>query len=140
MSNALVPELSVSDWNASRHFYCDIIGFTVRYERAEEGFSYLAIGDAEVMIDQIGVGRDFDDGHIPRVHPFGRGVNLQIRVADVVAIRDALERHGIPILLPLEDRWYRVKGQESGNRQFVVADPDGYLLRFYKNIGVREIG
>ncbi len=44
--NALVPELAVSDWQKSRAFYCDLIGFHVVYERAEEGFAYLALGDA----------------------------------------------------------------------------------------------
>jgi catechol 2,3-dioxygenase-like lactoylglutathione lyase family enzyme len=34
---ALVPELSVADIAASRRFYCDILGFSVRYERPEEG-------------------------------------------------------------------------------------------------------
>ena len=30
-----------------------------------------------------------------------------------------------------EESWYRRGSEENGNRQFVVADPDGYLLRFY---------
>ena len=58
MRNALVPELSVSNWSASRTFYCGILGFDVVYERPEEGFSYLALGAAELMIDQIGMGAD----------------------------------------------------------------------------------
>ena len=28
---------------------------------------------------------------------------------------------------------------ENGNRQFVVADPDGYLLRFYTELGQRVV-
>jgi len=139
MSNALVPELAVSDWLVSRHFYRDLLGFTVRYERPEEGFSYLALGEAEIMIDQIGVGRDFDNGHLPRERPFGRGLNLQIRIKGVRDIHDALALHGVAPFLPLEDRWYRVGEQQAGNRQFIVADPDGYLLRFYEELGVREI-
>lgn len=42
--NALVPEIAVSDWQKSRAFYCDLIGFHVVYERPEEGFTYLALG------------------------------------------------------------------------------------------------
>ena len=41
------------------------------------------------------------------------------------------------IVIELEERWYRQVTIERGNRQFVVADPDGYLLRFYQNLGVR---
>jgi hypothetical protein len=29
---------------------------------------------------------------------------------------------------------------QAGNRQFVVADPDGYLLRFYTRLGSRPSG
>lgn len=38
--------------------------------------------------------------------------------------------HEIGLFLPLEDRSYWVGTEENGNRQFVVADPDGHLLRF----------
>lgn len=85
MGNALVPELAVSDWRVSRGFYCDVLGFELVYERVEEGFCYLRMGEAELMLDQIGVGRDFDKGHLPRECPFGKGMNLQIRVPAVGA-------------------------------------------------------
>lgn len=140
MSNPLVPELSVSDWRASRRFYCDILGFAVEYERPEEGFSYLSLGEAELMIDQIGQGRDFDGGHLPDAYPYGRGVNLQIRVPDLGSLGASLQAHGLPLLLQLEERWYRVNDREAGNRQFVVADPDGYLLRFFQDLGMRDPG
>ena len=56
---------------------------------------------------------------------------------------------GVNIVLPIEERWYRVdvaesggrwqvKGPaEAGNRQFVLADPDGYLWRPFRDLGVR---
>lgn len=65
MSNALVPEFAVSDWQKSKAFYCGILGFDCLYERPEEGFCYLRLGQAELMIDQIGQGRSFDGGHLP---------------------------------------------------------------------------
>lgn len=77
MSNALVPEIAVTDWRVSRRFYCENPGFKIEYERPDEGFSYLSLGQAELMIDQIGVGRDFDEGHLPRRHPFGKGVTFR---------------------------------------------------------------
>ncbi|WP_127903114.1 bleomycin resistance protein [Solirhodobacter olei] len=139
MSNALVPELAVSDWQTSRRFYCQTIGFSCLYERPEEGFSYLALDAAELMIDQIDLGRTFDDGHAPEGRPFGRGLNLQIRVPAIRPLLAALEAAGWPLLLPPEDRWYRRDDGALGNRQFVVADPDGYLLRFYEDLGWRKI-
>lgn len=139
MGNALVPELAVSDWQRSKAFYCDTLGFRCNYERPEEGFCYLSIGDAELMIDQIGQGRTFDDGHLPVKYPFGKGLNLQIRVDDIAPMIKALAEIGHALYLPLEDKWYRVGDEESGNRQFVVADPDGYLLRFYQDLGSRSL-
>ena len=140
MSNALVPELAVSDCAASLAFYRDRLGFTVRYQRPEEGFAYLALGEAELMLDEIGKGRTFDNGHAPRSRPFGRGLNLQIRVADLTPLLATLRRHRIPLLLEPEEKWYRRDAVEDGQRQFVVADPDGYLLRFCKDLGQRPAG
>ena len=54
MSNALVPEFAVSDFAASKRFSCRHLGCACVYERPEDGFAYLALGKAELMIDQIG--------------------------------------------------------------------------------------
>lgn len=47
----------------------------------------------------------------------------------------------MPLYLEVEDKWYRKDDYEVGNRQFVVADPDGYLLRFFQPLGgkVRKV-
>ncbi|UIJ70598.1 VOC family protein [Aurantimonas sp. HBX-1] len=137
MTNALVPEFAVTDYGRSRKFYCDVLGFSCAYERPEEGFGYLRLGSAELMIDQIGLGRTFGGAHLPGAPPFGKGLNVQIRVAAVGPLIEALERHRITLYLPLEERWYRTGEREAGQRQFVVADPDGYLLRFCEEMGSR---
>ena len=139
MSNALVPELAVADCQVSLAFYCGVLGFTLRYARPEEGFAYLNLGQAELMIDQIDQGRTFDADHQPPRPPYGWGVNLQIRVPDVAVLVSALYAVAVPLVLPVEDRWYRRDLTEVGNRQFIVADPDGYLLRFYQDLGTRDI-
>lgn len=136
--NALVPELAVSDWRTSRTFYRDLIGFEIAYERPEEGFSFLTLGDAQLMIDQIGIGRTFEVEGAPVERPFGRGLNMQIRVADVSVILDRLAAASVALYLPLEEKWYRRDDHEVGNRQFVVADPDGYLLRLFEDLGERR--
>ncbi|ROU03523.1 bleomycin resistance protein [Histidinibacterium lentulum] len=137
MGNALVPEFAVSDWQASRAFYCDVLGFDCLYERPEEGFCYLRLGEAELMIDQIGFGRTFGGRHRPDAHPFGRGLNVQIRVPTIAPLVAALAGCGHPLVLPVEEKWYRLGPQKAGQRQFVVADPDGYLLRFHEELGLR---
>ncbi len=139
MANALVPEFAVTNWIASKAFYCDVLGFTCCYERPDEGFCYLSLGNAELMIDQIGAGRTFDDGHLPATYPFGKGLNVQIAVEDITLLTSSLESAGIPLYLDVEDKWYVTDDMEMGHRQFVVADPDGYLLRFYQSLGSRQI-
>lgn len=137
--NGLVPELAVGDWRVSREFYCDLIGFEVAYERPEEGFSFLTLEDAQLMIDQVGLGRTFELAEAPLDQPFGRGMNLQIRVRQVRPIVDRLETAKVSLYLPLEEKWYRRDDHEVGNRQFVVADPDGYLLRLFEDMGPRAL-
>ena len=138
MGNALVPEFAVTDWIASKSFYCGVLGFSCNYERPDEGFCYLQLGGAELMIDQIGTGRTFDDGHLPRTYPFGKGLNVQIEVPDISPLTSALEIAEITLYLNPEDKWYGKGNMEVGNRQFIVADPDGYLLRFYQTLGTRS--
>jgi len=36
----LVPELCVTDLATSQRFWCDLLGFTVKYARLNEGFAY----------------------------------------------------------------------------------------------------
>jgi catechol 2,3-dioxygenase-like lactoylglutathione lyase family enzyme len=137
---ALIPELAVSHWRRSRAFYCDVLGFSCLYDRPEEGFAFLALGEAELMIDQLGLGRTFDNGHAPHDPPFGRGLNLQIKVDDLAPLLAGLQAAHWPLFLSVEDKWYRRGDDEAGNRQFVVADPDGYLLRFFQDLGIRRLG
>ena len=135
---ALVPELLVADISASLRFWRDLCGFTVRYERPEEGFAYLALGTAHLMLDQEDLGRSWATGSMQR--PLGRGMNLQIAVPDVAPLLDALRRAGIRLFLEPEERWYRIGEEEAGQRQFLVMDPDGYLVRFQFSIGRRRAG
>jgi catechol 2,3-dioxygenase-like lactoylglutathione lyase family enzyme len=129
----------VRDWRRSRDFYCRLLGFSVLYERPEEGFVYLVLGEAQLMLDQIGVGRDFHADTGSFSYPLGPGVNLQIRVPAVDTILDGLAADQVTLHLPLEEKWYRRDDQEAGNRQFVVADPDGYLLRLFEDLGERSL-
>jgi hypothetical protein len=39
----------------------------------------------------------------------------------------------------MEEKWYRADNVYVGNRQFIVQDPDGYLLRFYQHLGTRDL-
>jgi len=130
----LVPELICSDIERSLTFYTDVLGFAVLYARPEERFAYLDREGAQVMIEQP-TGRAFLAGEL--AHPYGRGVNLQIEVADVAALYRTVEAADAAIYLPLEEKWYRRDQTLLGNRQFIARDPDGYLLRFFEDLGER---
>lgn len=132
----LVPELYVSDIDRSRRFYTGVLGFAVLYDRPEERFAYLVREGAALMLDQpADPGRTWLAG--PLEPPYGRGVNFQIEVADIDTLHAAVLASGAPIERPLEERWYRRDAMFLGHRQFVVQDPDGYLLRFFRNLGSR---
>ncbi|SFJ16254.1 bleomycin resistance protein [Celeribacter neptunius] len=137
MEPPLIPELAVRDTEISLAFYCNMLGFRLDYARPEEGFAMLALGEARLMLDQIGQGRDFDGGHLPSAPPFGMGLNLQLRVPALTPILERLARAHHPLLIPEETRWYRNGETELGQRQCVVADPDGYLIRPVEEIGTR---
>jgi catechol 2,3-dioxygenase-like lactoylglutathione lyase family enzyme len=137
MHPRLVPELICSDIANSLDFYVRVLGFAIVHQRPEERFAYLDREGAELMLEQP-TSRRLAAGELEP--PYGRGINLQIEVANVDALYEAVQRAGAQVFLPLEERWYRRRDGELGNRQFVVQDPDGYLLRFFQGIGTRPAG
>lgn len=132
---ALVPELYIRDIAISRAFYVDTLGFEILFERPEDGFLYLVREGAELMLDTIDIGRSWLTA--PVELPYGRGMSLQIWASDVSALYARVKAGNAPIFLELEEKWYRRDGAHFGNRQFLVQDPDGYLLRFAQDLGAR---
>lgn len=133
----LVPELAVSDLDASLRFWCDLLGFSVMYARWDERFAYVALGRAHVMLDQIAAGLTWQTA--PLDHPLGRGMNLEIQVPDLDAVRRRLDDADWPCVVEPEERWYRTGSVEIGVRQLLVADPDGYLVRPQTQVGERPV-
>jgi catechol 2,3-dioxygenase-like lactoylglutathione lyase family enzyme len=133
--NALIPELSVVNTAKSLHFYLEILGFKLEYQRPEEGFAFISLGGAQLMLDQIGEGRTWQTEALS--YPLGRGVNFQIEVTNLDTLLDNLKKNQISLFLEPEEKWYRKGDQELGTRQFLVQDPDGYLLRFAEDLGIR---
>jgi catechol 2,3-dioxygenase-like lactoylglutathione lyase family enzyme len=131
---ALVPELVVSDFVRSLAFYTEVLGFRVLYGRPEQRFAYLAREGAQLMIEQP-TDRAWLTG--PLEAPYGRGINLQIACSDAAALRGRCLARGLALYMDLEDAWYRRDAILLGSRQFLVQDPDGYLLRFSEAIGTR---
>ena len=130
--NALVPELDVTDIKASLRFWCGLLGFEVAYDRPQAKFAYLQRESAQVMLCEIN--RNWEVGDLER--PFGRGINFQIAAQDIDPIVNALKAAGWPLYRePYEARYRLGDNVESSSREFLVQDPDGYLVRFAQNIG-----
>jgi len=136
--NKLVPELMVTDLDSSLVFWVSCLGFKVAYQRQEDGFVYLDLNGAQVMLEQI----DSDAGQwltAPLTSPFGRGVNLQIDVVAVVPIIQKLDQAGFPLFRECKDTWYRANEVEVGQREIIVQASDGYLVRLVERLGERPV-
>ncbi|WP_454782827.1 bleomycin resistance protein [Legionella sp. WA2022007384] len=143
LTTLLTPELCCSNIKSSLSFYIETLGFKIQYERLEEGFAMLERQGSRIMLDEIAdtsktiTKRTWISA--PMEPPFGRGINLEIKTKKVDELYERCILLGANIFLPIEDKWYRAGNKEICNRQFIVLDPDGYMLRFAQNIGRRNI-
>ncbi|WP_083638154.1 bleomycin resistance protein [Caballeronia sordidicola] len=133
--NELVPELDVSDLQASLSFWCGLLGFEVAYDRPAARFAYLVRGHIQIMLCERN--GNWEVGEL--IPPFGRGVNFQMTVIALAPIVTALRVANWPLFRQENDAWYRTGDRERGQREFLVQDPDGYLLRFAQEIGTRPL-
>ncbi|MBU8853399.1 aldoketomutase [Priestia megaterium] len=120
--NKLIPELSVKDINKSKDFYLKILEFQLVYERVEEKFAFISLNGAQIMIEECN--GHWQTGELK--HPYGRGVNFQIEVKNIESILQNLKEHNITLFRE------SMLNNYSGfvQKEFIVQDPDGYLLRF----------
>lgn len=133
--NNLIPELYVSNINKSLAFYTRL-DFKILYQREAEKFIFLEREDVQLMLEELN-DNSWNTGTMEA--PFGRGINFQIQVNDVDPLYATALRNGFKIYLPLYEKWYRINEQLRGNRQFLIQDPDGYLLRFSQDLGNKGI-
>jgi catechol 2,3-dioxygenase-like lactoylglutathione lyase family enzyme len=134
LTTALTPELYCSDINQSLYFYTEILGFKIQYQRKEEGFAMLERQGARIMLDQIkNTARTWITGALEA--PFGRGINLEIKTTHVDKLYRQIQLYKVDIFLAIEDKWYQAGNIQIGNRQFIILDPDGYMLRFAQDLG-----
>lgn len=124
--NKLIPELSVSDINKTREFYVDVLGFKICYERPEDKFIFVEKDGNQIMLEQIN-----DNWNVGKMeYPFGRGINFEMTFSDVDAVYERIEKAGIKLFRKMEVKDYECGNETVHQKQFLVQDPDGYLLRF----------
>lgn len=123
--NSLIPELSVSNIEESKKFYLTL-GFKIMYERKEDKFCFLELEDNQIMIQELN--NNWNTGAIE--YPYGRGINISMTIKNVEKMYKKLKEDNIKFFLDLEVHEYRVNDEISYDKEFLIQDPDGYLLRF----------
>jgi hypothetical protein len=131
---ALVPELLVTELDLSLAFHVELCGFRIRISRPEDGFAYLELGHAQIMLEKLS-DKAWQTAHLSP--PLGRGINLQIEVAEIKALHASVTQAEWPLFAPLTTQWYRDGTIEHGQTEFLLQNPDGYLLRFMQNLDQR---
>ncbi len=124
--NRMIPELSVFDIERTKKFYSDL-GFKIEYERPEDKFVFMSFQDSQFMFEQI-----HEDGwNIGKLeYPLGRGINFSIAVDDIEEFYQLVNHLNIGLYQELTRNIYQVNGIEETQIEFLIQDPNGYLLRF----------
>ena len=124
--NSLIPELTVDDIERTKDFYINKLGFRLEYERSEDRFAFLSLHGNQIMFEQ-------ENGHWSvgvMEHPYGRGINFEMSVPDAGELYRRVLGQGITPFRELRESRYRSGDGYVVQREFLVQDPDGYLLRF----------
>ena len=130
--NKNIPELSVTNLENSLNFY-KTAGFKIEYDRPENKFAFISFGNIQFMLQELSDNDKWNIGELK--YPFGNGINFQLEVEDVENIYNNFKNNNYTIAFEIEENWYRQDSKILGNREFLIQDPDGYLLRFMQDLG-----
>ena len=123
--NKLIPELSVTSIDKSKEFYLKL-GFKIMYERKEDKFAFLELEGNQLMIEEIN--DNWNTGKLE--YPFGRGINISMTINDIDKYYQELVNKNIIFFKDIMTNEYDVNGKTYLDKEFLIQDPDGYLLRF----------
>jgi hypothetical protein len=71
--------------------------------------------------------------------PFGRGGVTQVFVRDVQEVAAKVRAAGHPFYVDLREKWRDWGDRLGGQREFLLQDPDGYLVMVAERIGERPL-
>jgi catechol 2,3-dioxygenase-like lactoylglutathione lyase family enzyme len=115
----LVTEIVVKDISKSLDFYRRL-GFNLLRDGGD--FAELTWEDHRLFLAEISAFRDVYGAEQAPVPPFPPA-NVRVMVSDVDECWKLVQKIGARIIIPLGDRYY-------GLRDFTIADPDGFGVRF----------
>lgn len=130
--NKIIPEFSVTNLEKSLEFY-KTAGFKIEYDRPENKFAFISLGEIQLMLQELTTNEKWNVGEL--TYPFGNGINFQLEVENVEQIYKNLKKANYKIAFEIEENWYRQDDKLLGNKEFLIQDPDGYLLRFFEDLG-----
>ena len=122
--NDLIPELVVSNINISRDFYVNMLGFKVEYEREEDKFIFLSLGNIQLMLEE-----GSRDELSQMEYPFGKGINFTFGVGNVDELYSKFKTKKNLLKRDIEVREFRVNDEIIYVKEFSIVDPDGYFIR-----------
>lgn len=125
----LTPNLIVADVERSLAFYSNVLGFTRGMtvpEQAPFVFGSVVSGGVEIFFNEKQTAtKEFP---IPAAQPIGTSgtMYLEVEPGTIERLHERL-RPAVPIVMPFVTQWYGVK-------EFVIADPDGYLITLAERV------
>lgn len=134
----MIPEFDVFNLDESINFYVGLIGFNIVYERKEDKFAFLQLENVQIMLQEIN--KEENKWETAKLeYPLGRGINFQIDVINIDKIYNKLKENKYEIFVDIENHWYRKDNVLMGCREFLVQDPNGYVLRFSEDLENKKI-
>ena len=123
----LVTEIMVRDIKRSTAFYRRL-GFTLL--RDGGGFVELTWEEHQLFLDERATGPEGEQAALAAPQPFPPA-NIRVMVPNVDEYWRLAQDLGARIVVPIADRSY-------GLRDFTIADPDGFGVRFASVLEARE--
>ena len=122
--NDLIPELVVSNINNSKDFYVNMLGFKVEYEREENKFIFISLGNIKLMLEE-GSKEELSQ----MKYPFGKGINFTFGVDNIDELYSKFKIKKNLLKRDIEIREFRVNDEIIYVKEFSIIDPDGYFIR-----------
>lgn len=99
--NQILPEFDVFNLDDSLHFYIELIGFHIVYDRKEDKFAFLQLENVQLMIQEINKeDNKWSTGKLE--YPLGVGINFQIDVINIDDIYRKLKEVNYKIFVDME--------------------------------------
>ena len=138
--NSLVPELWCSDFEKSLGFYTRKLGFEIAQQRGDDPHAYLSCQGSQIMLAWWEFDGSWEPWYPkPMEKPFGRGINFQFMVEGINDLHERVVESGIKPFMELHTATIWKTDRMDERAQFMVLDPDGYILRFSETVSHRPI-